>query len=92
VIEMEPEKKRGRPSKYSTPMTSTQRGQESRERAHEAMLMAYENLPTASDKALLGCIERQIELMADPDQKQTARAIAGDLVRELCKRHRITIG
>ena len=73
-------------------MTSTQRGQESRERAFQAMLRAYEDLPTASDKAILGCIERQIGLMADPDQKQTARAIAGDLVRELIKRHRLTIG
>ena len=85
-------KKPGRPAKYSTPMTSTQRGQESRERAFQAMLRAYEDLPTASDKAILGCIERQIGLMSNPDQKQTARAIAGDLVRELIKRHRLTIG
>ena len=85
-------KKPGRPAKYSTPMTSTQRGQESRERAFQAMLRAYEDLPTASDKAILGCIERQIGLMANPDQKQTARAIAGDLVAELIKRHRLTIG
>ena len=85
-------KKPGRPAKYSTPMTSTQRGQESRERAFQAMLRAYEDLPTATDKAILGCIERQIGLMADPDQKQTARAIAGDLVAELVKRHRLTIG
>ena len=89
---MDAVKKPGRPPKHGKAMTSTQRGKESRERAHEAMLMAYENLPTASDKAILGCIGRQIELMADPDQKQTARAIAGDLVRELIKRHRLTIG
>ena len=56
------------------------------------MLRAYEDLPTATDKAILGCIERQIGLMADHDQRQTARAIAGDLVAELIKRHRLTIG
>ena len=85
-------KKTGRPSKYSAPMTTAQRVRETRARAHEAMLRAYEDLPTATDKAILGCIERQIGLMADPDQKQTARAIAGDLVAELVKRHRLTIG
>ena len=85
-------KKPGRPSKYSTPMTTAQRVKETRARAHENMLMAWENLPTATDKAILGCIERQIGLMANPDQKQTARAIAGDLVAELIKRHRLTIG
>ena len=89
---MDAVKTRGRPTKYSTPMTSTQRGQESRERAHEAMLMAWENLPTATDKAILGCLERQIGLMSDPDQKTTARHIIGDLMAELCKRHKITIG
>jgi hypothetical protein len=85
-------KKPGRPSKYSVPMTTAQRVRETRSRAHEAMLRAYEDLPTATDKAILGCIERQIGLMADHDQRQTARAIAGDLVAELIKRHRLTIG
>ena len=85
-------KKPGRPSKYSTPMTTAQRVRASRERAHEAMLMAWENLPTATDKAILGCMERQIWLLADPDQKKTARHILGDLMAELIKRHKITIG
>ena len=85
-------KKPGRPSKYSIPMTTAQRVRETRERAHEAVLMAWENLPTATDKAILGCMERQIGLLADPDQKKTARHILGDLMRELCKRHRVNIG
>ena len=85
-------KKPGRPSKYSAPMTAAQRVKETRERAHEAMLTAWENLPEATDKAILGCMERQIGLLADPDQKKTARHILGDLMRELCRRHRITIG
>ena len=84
-------KKPGRPSKYSTPMTTAQRVRETRARSHEAMLMAWENLPTATDKAIIGCMERQIGLMADPDQKTTARHIIGDLMRELCKRHKVTI-
>ena len=88
---MEAAKKPGRPPKGSAAMTGTERVRLSRERAHEAMLMAYENLPDASTKAILGNLDRQIKLMDNPDQKQTARAIAGDLVRELCKRHKITI-
>jgi hypothetical protein len=84
-------KKPGRPSKYSTPMTTAQRVRETRERAHESMLMAWENLDTATDKSIIGCLERQIGLMADPDQKTTARHIIGDLMRELCKRHKVTI-
>ena len=90
-MKMEAAKKAGRPSKGAVAMTGGQRVKLSRERAHEAMLMAYENLPNSSTKAILGCLERQIKLMDNPDQKQTARAIAGDLVRELCKRHKITI-
>ena len=85
-------KKPGRPSKYSAPMTTAQRVKETRARAHEAMLMAWENLPTATDKAILGCMERQIGLLADPDQKKTARHILGDLMCQLCKRHRVNIG
>ena len=89
---MEAAKKAGRPSKGAVAMTGGQRVKLSRERAHEAMLMAWENLPTATDKAILGCMERQIWLLADPDQKKTARHILGDLMAELCKRHKITIG
>ena len=55
------------------------------------MLMAWENLPTATDKSIIGCLERQIGLMADPDQKTTARHIIGDLMRELCKRHKVVV-
>ena len=84
-------KRAGRPSKYSTPMTTAQRVRASRERAHENMLMAWENLDTATDKSIIGCLERQIGLMANPDQKTTARHIIGDLMRELCKRHKVTI-
>lgn len=84
-------KKPGRPSKYSTPMSTAQRVKETRARAHENMLMAWENLDTATDKSIIGCLERQIGLMANPDQKTTARHIIGDLMRELCKRHKVTI-
>lgn len=85
-------KKVGRPSKGAAPMTTAQRVRLTRERADKAMLMAYENLPNASTKAILGNLARQIKLMDNPDQKQTAQAIAGDLMGELCKRYRIVIG
>ena len=85
-------KKPGRPSKYSVPMTTAQRVRETRERAFQSMLQANEDLPNASLKAIIGNLERQIGLMADPDHRQTARAIAGDLMAELCKRYKITIG
>lgn len=73
-------------------MTGAQRVALTRQRAREAILVAAEDLSKATDKAIIGNLERQIKLMADPDYKQTARAIAGDLMAELCKRHRITIG
>ena len=73
-------------------MTTAERVRQTRKRAYIAMLESYEDLPNASTKAILGNLERQIKLMDNPDQKQTARAIAADLIGELCKRYRIAIG
>ena len=83
-------KKPGRPAKYSTPMTSTQRGQESRERAFQAMLTASEDLQNASLKAILGNLELQIgRISTDPENADTWRDISARLMGELCQRHKI---
>ena len=74
-------------------MTGAQRVALARRRAREAALMAFENLANASDKAIFQNLQAQIKRLAtDPDQAEAWRAIAGQLMAELCKRHRITIG
>ena len=86
-------KKPGRPSKYSVPMTTAQRVRETRERAFQSMLQANEDLPNASLKAIIGNLERQISMIeTNPEYRQTGRAIAADLMLELCKRYKIVIG
>jgi predicted nucleic acid-binding protein len=73
-------------------MSGAERVALTRQRAREAMLRANEDLSGATDKAILGNLERQIQLMTDPDYNDTARAIAGQLMAELARRHSITIG
>jgi len=71
-------------------MTPAQRVRASRERATEAMLTAAEDLSSATTKALLGNLARQIKFMeTDPDHAPVARDIAKDVMRELCNRYQI---
>ena len=87
-------KKPGRPPKGAVAMTTAQRVRETRQRAERAMMQAYEDgVQNATTKAILGNLARQIKMIeTNPDQKQTAQAIAGELMGELCNRYRIVIG
>ena len=82
----------GRPAKGDTAMTGAQRVAMTRQRAREAAQMAYENLATATDKAIFQNLQAQIRrLDTDPDQAEAWRAIAGQLMAELARRHGIMI-
>lgn len=81
----------GRPAKGDTAMSGAERVALTRQRAREAMLRANEDLSGATDKAILGNLERQIQLMTDPDYNDTARAVAGQLMGELARRYGIPI-
>lgn len=71
-------------------MTPAQRVRESRARAREEMLTAAEDLPSATTKALLGNLTRQIKIIeTDPAHAPVGRDIAKDVMRELCKRYEI---
>lgn len=72
-------------------MSGAERVALTRQRAREAMLRANEDLSGATDKAILGNLERQIQLMTDPDYNDTARAVAGQLMGELARRYGIPI-
>lgn len=85
-------KKPGRPAKSGAALSPAQRVKQCRDRAHEAALVASENVPGATTTALLGNLQRQIKLIdTDPAHAPTARDIAGEVMAELCKRFQITI-
>jgi hypothetical protein len=86
---METTKKPGRPAKLATAMTDKQRAASYRTRRYEAASMAHENLTNATTAVLLAGLARQIKAMGDSDHADTARSIAGQIVKELCDRHEI---
>ena len=88
---MQTPKKPGRPAKLATAMTDKQRAASYRTRRYEAASMAHENLPNATTAVLLAGLARQIKATADSDHADTARSIAGQIVRELCDRHEIDL-
>lgn len=90
---MEPVKKPGRPPKHGVTLTQAQRAAQYRQRRHEGGAVAHEHVTTASDADLLAGLARQVKAMAvtDPDIADTARFIAGQLMAELCSRHKIEI-
>ena len=71
-------------------MTPAERVRASRERALEDAVTATDHLPSATTKALLANLARQIKFMeTDPEHAPVARDIAKDVIRELCKRYEI---
>lgn len=88
---METPKKPGRPPKLDTAMTDKQRAAMYRTRRYEAASMAHENLHDASTAVLLAGLARQLKATADPDHTDTARNIAGQIIKELCDRHEIDL-
>lgn len=88
---MQAPKKPGRPAKLDTAMTDKQRAAMYRARRYEAASMAHENLGNASTAVLLAGLARQIKALADPGHADTARSIAGQIIKQLCERHEITL-
>ena len=87
---MQAARKPGRPPKGLKPMTPAERVKASRERATEAALTANDHLPSATTKALLSNLARQIKFIeTDPSHAPVARDIAKDVISELCKRYEI---
>ena len=86
---MQTPKKPGRPTKLATAMTDKQRAASYRTRRYEEASMAHENLPNATTAVLLAGLARQIKAMSDSDQADTARSIAGQIIKHLCDRHKI---
>ena len=88
---MQSPKKAGRPAKLDTAMTDKQRAASYRTRRYEEASTAHENLPNATTAVLLAGLARQIKVMSDPDHADTARSIAGLIVKGLCNRHEIDL-
>jgi len=88
---METPKKPGRPAKLGAAMTDRQRAAMYRTRRYEAASMAHENLQDASTAVLLAGLARQIKALGDADHADTARSIAGQIIKQLCDRHEITL-
>ena len=88
---MQTPKKPGRPAKLATAMTDKQRAASYRTRRYEAVSMAHENLPNATTAVLLAGLARQIKAISDPDHADTARSIAGQIIKHLCDRHEIDL-
>ena len=88
---METPKKPGRPAKLDTRMTDKHRAAMYRRRRYEAASMAHENLKDATTAVLLAGLARQIKATGDPKHADVARAIAAQLIKQLCERHEITL-
>lgn len=88
---MQTPKKPGRPAKLATAMTDKQRAASYRTRRYVEASMAHENLPNATTAVLLAGLARQIKAISDPDHADTARSIAGQIVKHLCERHEIDL-
>ena len=88
---MQAPKKPGRPAKLGTAMTDKQRATSYRTRRYEAASKAHENLPSATTAVLLAGLARQIKAIGDPDHADTARSIAGQIIKHLCDRHEIDL-
>jgi hypothetical protein len=86
----------GRPAKLEIPMTDRQRAAAYRRKRYEDASMAHENLEAASTAvllAVLAVLARQLTNASEgtPDEVDTAREIAGRIIRQLCDRHEIVI-
>jgi hypothetical protein len=84
-------KKPGRPAKLATAMTDKQRAASYRTRRYVEASMVHENLTGASTAVLLAGLARQIKAIGDPDHADTARSIAGQIIKHLCDRHEIDL-
>ena len=84
--------KPGRPPKLGVTMTDKQRTAAFRTRRYEDAMTAHENLPNATTAVLLAGLARQIKtLETDPGHADNARGIAGQIIKQLCDRHIITL-
>jgi hypothetical protein len=88
---MQAPKKPGRPAKLGAAMTDKQRAAMYRSRRYEAASMAHENLTNATTAVLLAGLARQIKAIGDPSHADTARSIAGQIIKQLCDRHEIKL-
>ena len=73
-------------------MTPAERARESRRRRREAALTVTDDLSKATDRALLGGLRLRLkDTHVDGERGDTARWVAGRIVAELARRHRIEL-
>lgn len=72
-------------------MTDKQRAAMYRTRLYESTLVAHEDLKGATTAVLLAALGRQLKLIGDASHSDTARAIAAQIIKELCERHEIRL-
>ncbi len=84
-------KKPGRPAKLGQAMPAKQRAAAYRARQYENASMAHENLNSATTPVLLAGLARQLKATSDAGHADTAKDIAGRIIKELCSRHKITL-
>lgn len=87
--------KPGRPAKGATPMTPAQRARQYRNRRREAAGAATDDLSAASTSALMDALARRLDTLQDPQTPaaiaEGARWVAGQIIGQLCDRHKIEI-
>jgi len=94
ATEAAPQKKPGRPPKHGAPMPAKNRAAEYRARRREAALLAHENIKDAAPAVLLAGLVRHLKELAktpDPERADVCRWLAGQLIIELCDRHKIEL-
>jgi hypothetical protein len=83
----------GRPAKLGIPMTDRQRAAAYRRKRYEDSSMAHENLDSATTAVLLAGLARQLTSASKGalEEADTAREIAGRIIKQLCDRHEIVM-
>jgi hypothetical protein len=86
-------KKPGRPAKHGVAMTPKRRASEYRQRRREAAGTVTDDLSTASTRTLLDGLARRLATLEDPattpEIADGARWTAGNIIKQLCERHKI---
>lgn len=86
----EPARRPGRPAKGTRALTAAERQAQSRRRRREAAVSVTDDLRAADDAALLaGLALRLKDTQTQGEWGDTARWVAGRILGELCRRHRI---
>lgn len=83
----------GRPPKGARALTDSERAAEYRKRLRVASTQITDNPGSASDKALIQALARQVRRITtgDAEDQDTGRWVAEKIIKELVTRHKIAL-